>query len=93
MNQEDRILLEKLNEVISRNPRLMSYRLSLRSDRTQKQAFLKTWLVGFLFGVMTATAGIAFFNSAAFQGNSGVKTDNFPETPSQQESNSPRQGA
>ncbi|MBD2580096.1 hypothetical protein [Oscillatoria sp. FACHB-1406] len=67
MNQEDRILLEQLNEVISRNPRLQSYRLSLRSYQNQKHAMLRTWLVGFLFGAMTATAAIAFCHSTTIE--------------------------
>jgi hypothetical protein len=93
MSQEDRILLEKLNEVIGRNPRLAAYRLSLRSYQAREQTFLRTWLLGFIFGVMAATTSIALCHSIALQGNSEIQTDKTTEMPSQQTKTSDRQGA
>lgn len=83
MNQEDRILLEQLNEIISRNPRLQSYRLSLRSYQNQKHVMLRTWLVGFLFGAMTATGAIAFCHSTTIEKTDGTTSPHSAATHTQ----------
>ncbi|MDY6785614.1 MAG: hypothetical protein SW833_24190 [Cyanobacteriota bacterium] len=82
MNQEDRILLEQLNEVITHNPHLRAYQLSLRAQQSPKTPFFKTWLAGFLLGAVAATASIAAWHSiGARQSPDSAKTEKSSEPP------------
>jgi hypothetical protein len=87
MNQEDRILLEQLNEVIAHNPHLRAYQLSLRTQHSRKTSLLKTWLIGFIVGAIAATASIAVGNRIGLQGNPGTDTEKSSELPVQPASN------
>ncbi|MDY7016258.1 MAG: hypothetical protein SVX43_22200 [Cyanobacteriota bacterium] len=83
MNQEDRILLEQLNEAIAQNPHLRAYQTSLRAQRSPKTPFFKTWLAGFLLGAIAATASFAVWNRIGFQEERGVEMENSAEPPSE----------